>query len=400
MGRSLAAGDRVVSQSRLSGATIETQDLVDQDAADFTRRITAADSVLDYYLHAPGGSVLVSGGGFGSQTIRSVAIPAADQTFFRQMIDRLDALIELDFNEVFSASQADVDIYYDSEIDLGGSGSGETLGLATTSGSNWELFVNEPQLANDEDYRFYVLVHELGHALGLEHPFDDDDGDVLDGNTDPWTSSYPEDTVMAYRNPSRGVWPDFYTQNDINALQSIWGKETNQATDFADRLLGNGGDDVVNALAGDDRVEAGAGDDLIYGNQGQDTILAGLGDDVLYGGLNADQIYGNEGEDRLYGNKGDDLIYGGKASDWLHGGQGDDLLYGNLGADVFNLSAGFDRVMDFDATEGDSIAIRPGAVYEFKAQGSDLLIEADFGSLLLVGVAPGSFNPNQSIVLG
>ena len=44
--------------------------------------------------------------------------------------------------------------------------------------------------------------------------------------------------------------------------------------------------------------------------------------------------------------------------------------------------------------------IRPGAVYEFQAQGSDLLIEADIGSLLLLGVASGSFNPNQSIVLG
>lgn len=399
-GRKFAAADHSVSSIGLSRATIEPEYLIDQDSADFTRRITATDAVLDYYLHASGGSVRVSGGGFGAQTIRSVSIEAADQQFFRQMIDRLDALIDLDFNEVFSASQADVDLYYDTEINLGGGGSGQTLGLATTSGSNWELFVNQPQVANDEAYRHYVLLHEFGHALGLEHPFEDDDGDVLYGNTDPWTSAYPEDTVMAYRSPSSGVWPDFYTQNDIQALQSFWGSESNQATDFADRLLGNDGDDEIHALEGDDRVEAGAGHDLIYGNQGADIILAGVGDDVVYGGQDADQIYGNEGDDRLYGNKGDDLIYGGKSNDWLHGGQGDDDLYGNLGADVFNLSAGSDRVMDFQADEGDLIAIRPGVAYSIHAVGVDLQIKSDLGSLLLVGVAVDAFNSSQSVFVG
>ena len=229
--RHLASRYQIGPQARLGSAYIETQYLIDQDSADFTHRVTATDSVLDYYMHIPGGAVQVSGGDFGTQIIRSLEIPPADQAFLRSTINRVDNLIDLDFQEVNSSVLADVDLYYDSEIDPNASGSGQTLGLAITSGSNWELFVNKPQLENDKAYRHYVLLHEFGHALGLEHPFEDSDGDVFNGITDPWTSAYPENTVMAYRSPSEGSWPDFYTQNDVSALQSIWGKESRQATD-------------------------------------------------------------------------------------------------------------------------------------------------------------------------
>mgnify|MGYP003311597489 FL=1 len=69
-------------------------------------------------------------------------------------------------------------------------------------------------------------MHELGHVLGLEHPFNDDDGDVFENVTSPWTSAYPEETVMAYRQPSLGSWPQYFSDNDLNALKSIWGIET------------------------------------------------------------------------------------------------------------------------------------------------------------------------------
>ena len=178
--------------------------------------------MLDYYLHAPGGAVTVSGGGFGEQTIQSASISEADQDYFNAMVRRLDRIIDLDFRQVGNAESADVELYYDTDIEVGGGVN--TLGLAVTAGfGGWELFINYPKLEYDAAYRRYVLIHEFGHALGLEHPFEAGDGDVLNDITDPWRSAYPEDTVMAYRNPANGVWPEFFTSNDLQALIQIWG---------------------------------------------------------------------------------------------------------------------------------------------------------------------------------
>ena len=138
----------------------------------------------------------------------------------------------------------------------------------------------------------------------------------------------------------------------------------------------------------------------MYGNEGKDRLYGNKGDDLIYGGKSNDWQHGGKGNDALYGNLGDDLIFGGIDNDTLHGGQGDDVLSGNLGADVFNLSAGSDQVMDFEANEGDLIQIRSGLVYSIQSHGSDLLINADIGSLLLVGTEVSSFNAARSINVG
>ena len=74
------------------------------------------------------------------------------------------------------------------------------------------------------------------------------------------------------------------------------------------------------------------------------------------------------------------------------------MLYGNSGADLFRLSAGSDRVMYFNSSEGDLIAIRSGFAYSIQSQCSDLLINTDIRSLRLVGTDLNSFNSAQSIV--
>ncbi len=83
---------------------------------------------------------------------------------------------------------------------------------------------------------------------------------------------------------------------------------------------------------------------------------------VELGTSDADVLYGNADDQVFSGLDGDDLIYAGAGDDILYGGSGIDFLYGEGGADsfVFEADSAFDaidRIMDFDAAEGDSLDI-------------------------------------------
>ena len=367
-------------QLALYGQLIEPSVLLDNVSVGITRHATATFGVLDYYLHAPGGAVRVNGGGFGEQQIQSLAIPASDQVFFDSVVSRLDSIIDLDFRRVDDASSADVDLYYDADIDIGGYT--DTLGLAITTGvGGWELYLNYPAFDGDEAYRRYALIHEFGHSLGLEHPFEDRDGDVWNGSTDPWSSAYPEDTVMAYRSPRNKAWPDFFSTNDLNALIQVWGAEP--------RIFSNDNDIVDGAAYRDIFIGAG-GDDELRGRKGADRVEGGLGNDQLMGG---------DGPDQLMGGAGDDAIFGGFGHDTIFGGSGNDRIRGGYGGDVFVWSSGLDLIEDFRLTENDRIGLRSGIDYQLHQQGNDLQLISSLGIVTLCNVDVDAFSAVDRVVV-
>jgi Ca2+-binding RTX toxin-like protein len=273
--------------------TIPVEQLIAPDFVSFTRDLLG-DGVLTLYLHRPAGPVFVNGGGYGPQTIQTLAIDDAFVAFFQDAVQRLDTEIDLDFRFVDTPDNADIRFYFDSEINLGGSGT--TLGIAlsntTPTRNYWDIMLNVPAFNGEIAYLYYAALHELGHPLGGEHPFDPSDGDVFVSSHSS-RSAYPEETVMAYRQPLGTSWPTEYTFNDRAFLKALWGAETGSGvTDGAGephglRLIGTAAKDVLTGANGPDLLRGEPGNDELTGGGGADELWGGLGSNQFFSGSDA-----------------------------------------------------------------------------------------------------------------
>jgi Ca2+-binding RTX toxin-like protein len=222
---------------------------------------------------------------------------------------------------------------------------------------------------------------------------------------------YGGDLAERYTSTYRNEWIDAGGGNDVIVADTrddfFYGNDTVFGGTGDDTVTDYGGANYLRGGAGDDRVQGGAGFDDAHGNEGNDTVLGGAGDDWTVGGKDddlldgeagADIVYGNLGNDTAGGGEGDDIVRGGQGSDsvsggsgadWLSGDRGDDTLTGGAGADVFHTfaEAGLDRVLDFNAAEGDRVQLLPGASWTAAQVGADVVVATSpDAQLVLVNV--------------
>ena len=199
-------------------------------------------------------------------------------------IERIDALIDLDFVYTDDSRMSALDIYTTTRQ------SGDPLGLFSPSNTFAEInnYI-DPSHTNQSNTN--TFVHELGHYLGLY-----DIG---------WDNRYDQvDSLMSYNTSPLfpGGYRTWYSANDLDLFFDIWGLEDDGNFN---ELEGDSSDNsLVGSSATHDFLVAYNGNDYLQANQGKDKLFGGDGNDELRAGNGRDVLTGGEGSDSLYGGFG------------------------------------------------------------------------------------------------
>jgi len=178
--------------------------------------------------------------------------------------------------------------------------------------------------------------------------------------------------------------PDYAATSGVNVDLAIAGPHSVGGGMGVDTITG------IRHLVGSDFS------DTLSGGAAAETLEGGAGDDALVGRQGADSFVGGAGADTIRGGQGDDFISGGDGNDWLSGDRGNDTLSGGTGADTFHSfsGAGIDRVLGFNAAEGDKVQLDPGTSWTVSQVGNDTVVDLGNGDqVVLAGVDSTTLPP-------
>ncbi len=248
---------------------------------------------------------------------------------------------------------------------------------STGSWQNYAYFNAQKEAAiapTDTNGGFELYIHEVGHALGLEHPANynvSGTGYTAYARNAIFFEDSEQYTAMSYFNgnathaflgSASSATPLLY---DIAAIQRLYGANMNTRT--GDNVYGfnaNAGQAflISNADQQSNFSVWDAGGRDVFDFSGYDetqwidlnaeafSSVGGLRNNIsiarnvtiedAYGGSGADSILGSAAANLLRGNAGADVIDGGNGNDTLGGGDGNDYYFGVTGADRITESAG------------------------------------------------------------
>jgi serralysin len=280
-------------------------------------------------------------------------------------------------------------------------------------------YYNNPVRGN---YAYATFLHEIGHAMGLEHPHENGmplERDTMEFTVMSYRSYVGASTSTGYVNENWGFAQTLMMQ-DIAAIQLMYGANFNfnsGSTTYSwdpntGQMFTNG---AGQAMPGGNRIfqtvwDGGGVDTYDFSNYGtnlyidlrpgqwntvSDTQLAKLhynGSQKPGGNIaNALQYNGDARSliENAVGGSGIDTLIGNDANNVLIGGGGNDTMIGGLGDDVYEVTEAGDTVMEL-ANEG----------YDWVSTSTNYTLGANLEGLYLYGAVNGTGNELSNRLVG